>query len=753
VLWPGAFCGYAALTAAFAWPLPIHLASAFPHDALDPAFITWILSWNARALPLTAHWWDAPMFWPAGGTIGLSEHLVGISVLTTPMQWLGASPLTAHNLAFLLSFPLSALAAHALVVAIVRRHDAGVLAGLIFGFSPYRTSQLSHMQVLWAFGMPLALFALHKHTERPDRAWLGVFGAAWLLQALANGYYLMFFPVLLACWVLWFAAGHSRAQTLWIAGTWTIASVPLIPFLLGYHRIQGALNLERRFGEIDAMSADLTALFAAPPALMLWHRLSEGSRPEAELFPGALALILVFCGVLVAAWRRQGAAVGAAPLRIARLILAVIAVAIVAIAISPLVVGPWKIALGNRVILSVGSPDKPLSIALLVIAVAVAIGPTAVDLWRRRSAFAFYALAALLMFVLSFGPRPKLAGTRVLFRAPYEWLMALPGFSGLRVPARFGMLFVLCLSIAAALAFARLTSSFGRRARIALAAVAAIIVIVESWAPITLAAVPAPIAALQHETGPIIELPLGDMEHDSAALYRSIGHRRPIVNGYSGYVPPHYEILKIALAMGDAGVLDELARDAGLTIAIERGGEFARLSELVTIHPRYQVTAADATRLVYRIPAAPNPLPAAAGERLPVASIAPNFQLADAGRLVDGDPLTMWNSGRPQAGDEQLTIDLGRERDVTLVRVELGSYLYGFPRRLAVDCADEAAIWTACWEGSAAALTLRGVLDNPRNPALTIRVDRAGVRRIRLSQIAVDHDKAWSVAELAVFGR
>ena len=279
------------------------------------------------------------------------------------------------------------------------------------------------------------------------------------------------------------------------------------------------------------------------------------------------------------------------------------------------------------------------------------------------------------------------------------------------------------------------------------------IVMAESWASMTLVAAPPPNPAFQHETGPIIELPLGVAGRDIAALYRSIGHRRPIVNGYSGYTPPHYAVLRIAIDLGDPEVIEELARAEGLTIAIERGAQFARLSELVTVHPRHQVIAADATWVVFRVPAASSPLPGEVGQGLPIAAIMPNLQPADAGHLVDGDPRTVWNSGRPQVGDEQLTIDLGRERNVTLVRVELGPYLLDFPRRLAVDCAGEAVTWSTCWEGSAAALTLRGVLDNPGNPALTVRVDRAGVRRIRLRQIASDGDKAWSVAEVAVFGR
>ena len=210
--WLVATAGYPALTVLMTWPLATHLSSAFPHDAIDPALNSWILWWNANHAPLTAAWWNAPNFWPATGALSLSEHLLGISVLTSPLQWAGAGPLTAYNVAFLISYPLSALAAHALAFALARRHDAAAISGLVFGFNPYRTAQMAHVQMLWVFGMPVALYALHKYLETRARRWLVVFAAAWLMQALANGYLLLFFPVLLCVWLLWFGAAPSQRR-------------------------------------------------------------------------------------------------------------------------------------------------------------------------------------------------------------------------------------------------------------------------------------------------------------------------------------------------------------------------------------------------------------------------------------------------------------------------------------------------------------------------------------------------------------
>src|SRR5262249_54257352 len=134
------------------------------------------------------------------------------------------------------------------VFALVKRHDAAALGALMFAFNPYRVAQIPHIQMLWVFGMPLSLAALHRFVEDGRRIWLVLFGASWLVLALSNGYYLLFFPVLLVCWLVWFA-GRRPADALAITITWMVASLPLLPFLLKYRQIHNALHMVRGIGE------------------------------------------------------------------------------------------------------------------------------------------------------------------------------------------------------------------------------------------------------------------------------------------------------------------------------------------------------------------------------------------------------------------------------------------------------------------------------------------------------------------------
>ena len=752
--WVVAGIAYTGLAVILTWPVAASLASAFPHDAFDPALNAWILWWNAHALPLTARWWNAPNFWPISGALAFSEHLLGISVVSTPLLRLGVDPVTTYNVMLLISYPLTALAAHGLAFAIVRRHGPASLAGLIMGFSPYRVAQIPHLQMLWAFGMPLVLLAAHRYIEHGARVWLLVLGAAWLMLALSNSYYLLFFAVLFGGWILWFAAGAPR-RAMAIGATWIVFSLPLIPILWSYAAIHRAHGLARRFDEIESFGADLTALFTTTPEMILWRPLSVAGRGEGQLFPGAVALALVVGGALLGMFGDRSRRPLKRPcIDVIHRVLVGLALVGTIIALSPLTIGPWQIALAGRSILSVSSPEKPLTLVAVLAVAAFLTSAAFADLWRRRSVAAFYTLAAIAMLAFSWGPHPRLSGAPFLFRGPYAALLRLPGFSEVRVPARFGMLVVLCVAVAAALAFARLTNGLDARRRRLIAIVCGIAIIAESWPAITVSAPAKTIPALQESQliGPVIELPLGESWLDAPAQFRGIAHGRPVVNGYSGYAPPHYRLLSIALRLDDGEVLDGLTSATPLVAVLNRREEVERWRRLVEGR-RGELLSKDADFEIYQLPRDPRPA-VRGGDPLPIRTIEASADADGVSRMLDGNVDTIWNSLRVQAGGEFIVVDLGANRDVASIRLTSGPFVGDYPRRLAVDCAaDGVDVWEPCWKGSIAGFLLRSLLDNEGPAAAAIPLERNGVRRLRLTQTAVDPLNGWSIAEIAVLGR
>src|SRR5262249_39515069 len=210
-------------------PLVWHLPSRVPHDLGDPLLSTVILWWNAHHVPLSHEWWNATFFWPAQGSLTLSDHRLGERLLATPLQWLGLGPLAAYNITLLATFPACALAAHWLAYTLTRRHDASVIAGLAFGFNPYRFAHIEHLELLAAFGMPIALVALHRYAADSRRRWLVLLAAALVLQALLCSYYFLFFFVLLPLWMVWFLRPRMLASSIGIAAASAAAGIPASP--------------------------------------------------------------------------------------------------------------------------------------------------------------------------------------------------------------------------------------------------------------------------------------------------------------------------------------------------------------------------------------------------------------------------------------------------------------------------------------------------------------------------------------------
>src|SRR5436190_6822188 len=212
-------------------------------------------------MPFSSAWWNAPAFYPAPGVLSFSENLLGLSVIATPLQWLGAGPQAAYNVVFFLTFPLSALGAYLLVYELTKRRDAAFIAGLLFGFAPYRIAHLPQIQSLASFPMPFALLGLHRYLRLsidaqgvpsevggrdPKLKWLALFAAGWFLQGYCNGYYLLFFSVFVGLWVLWFASPWRRPrQFLAISVAWLVAAIPVLPMLLRYRAIHASFGFAR----------------------------------------------------------------------------------------------------------------------------------------------------------------------------------------------------------------------------------------------------------------------------------------------------------------------------------------------------------------------------------------------------------------------------------------------------------------------------------------------------------------------------
>ena len=749
-----AFVLYAVLTVALTFPLILHLSATVPHDLGDPLVSTSILWWNAHVVPLTARWWDGFAFFPSAGTLAFSDHRLGESLIASPLQWLGLGAVAAYNVTLLLTFPLCALSAHWLGFRLTKRHDAAAIAGLVYGFNPYRIAHIEHLELLAAFAMPPTLVALHDFVSTHRTRSLVLFVAALIVTGLCTSYYLLFFTVLIALWMIWFLRVSDWRTAGAIVAGGLASVVALLPIAIGFWHIHQQYGFARPFEAIATLSADLTSFATASPMLALWGWTSGLNGPERQLFPG-LTIVLLIAGVGLKVIRQEPVDRDRRGPGIISMTFAAVAVLCVAVALAAKTFGPRRLSLGP-IALTIGVPFKPLSLGILAFGIAILMSAPVRDAFRRRSAFAFYVLATGALLVCALGPTPKFLGQQFWYEAPYAWLMRLPLFSSsVRVPARFMMPAILTLSAAGAIAFARLRIG-ARNRRIAAVAIAAAVV-AEGWmSGLPLPAVPEAWNRSDiSRFAAVVELPINaDFFADMAAMFRATRHGRPLINGNSGYDPPEYWALRVASEEHDWSALRAYTSAGPVLIAIPRArDERGRIVEEVRALDGAKYLDADGRWTFLELPAAAAPRVCDATATR-VVSARDNAGPVDIHLLTDRDPRTRWSTpDNAQSDGDMLELDLEQPTKPCDIQLSVGAIVPDYPRALSVATSIDRQHWDVVFEGSTAAETIRGAIAVPRD----VRIDIVPTRDVPAQYIRLRLERSqakwpWVVADVVVKG-
>ncbi len=695
-----AVAGYLVVALALLWPLPLKLTTHMTGDPFgDPLLNAWILGWDADRLRHGLQGlWQAPLFYPAPDTLAWSEHLLGIAVFVAPLYWLTGNIVLVYNIALLGSIVLAGLGMYLLARELTGRRDAAWLAGLLFACLPYRVAQLTHLQVLMAGWMPLAMLGLHRYFRTGSVHALAGFVAAYLLTALSNGYYLFFLAVPVSILVGWHLVDRvsRRDRVLPTIGVLVAAVLTILlalaPVIAAYLRVSETQGFTRTRGEMVAYSATPAAYGAVSSSLRFWSASLPTGRNERELFPG------------------------------------------------------------------------------LTLAVLAAVGLVA---GRRRADVRIYALVALAAFLMALGPEPDL-GVGRWRTGPYDWLLWLPGVSGLRVPARFAIVVYLGLTVLAGVGAAWLLARAAPRLALAAVALVTLGTIVEGLPAIPMAPTTPDLslARVAYEwvrdqpRGPMLELPVGGTRQSVRYLAGTLVHGNRIVNGYSGHGsaledffggPPSgepnnaSELVRAARAVGVRYLLvhehlfSDRAFAAGLVRAVRENHEHVE-----------GVHEFDTTAVVVLRPM-PTASPVLLDPVLPLSGcqIGVSHNADAAARGVDGDVATRWLTGVPQRGDEWLIVRCRDARVLTGLELQVTRRSYSdYPRRLAIERATDGVSFEPLWEGGVVAELAVSVARSDRPTAIRISLPPTPFRAVRLRQTGqTPRLWFWSIDELQLRGR
>ncbi len=261
---------YFALTIVLTWPLGRNLASNVPGDYGDPLLVSWIMGWVMTQLTAmltgdtaaVAGFWHAPIFFPERNTLALSEHFTAQSVQALPVWWATGNLILSYSVVTILTFVLTALGTSLLVHDITGSRLAGVVAGLMAAFNPYRLLfEVSHLHVLSMQWLPFALLGLHRFIRLGSTAWLA-FGAVSIVALnLSSGYYMLYAGPFIVLFVLVDILLHRTLldRRIWVGLAVATLCVGLIttPFVVPYLNMQQQHRFARPLQEVVAYSATL----------------------------------------------------------------------------------------------------------------------------------------------------------------------------------------------------------------------------------------------------------------------------------------------------------------------------------------------------------------------------------------------------------------------------------------------------------------------------------------------------------------
>jgi hypothetical protein len=702
---------FAAIAIATTYPLVGHLTSALPAGLGDPAFVTFLLAWDAdRIANGFREFWEAPYLFPHPHTLAYSEHMLGVAVFTAPFEWLSRNPVLAYNIAFLGSYVLAGAGVYLLARLLWERRDAACLAGLAFVLSPYRMGQLTHLQVLMAGWMPLSLWALHRYLASGSRRALAGFASAFLLQALSNGYYLFFFSFAVAV-VIAIELVHPRLPRRRLLGELAVAmagaGAALSPFASTYISVQRQNAFHRGGEEFFHYAARLGDYLTTGPGGWTWGGLLHIGEPERQLYPG---IFMIGCAAL-------GVTTGVMSRRIA----------------PP----------GNRL--------------------------------ARIRGLVTYALIVLVGLCLSLGPGDW---------RPYGlFVRYVPGFSGMRVPARAGIVAHLGLAVLAAAGAARVLERLPRRrALIATIAMGALIVIegrsalsVDPFPPVDRRLDrPAYEWLRESPPGAAIELRITQQNdfHPFTLFYQfnTLIHRHRIVNGYSGWPSILQEFLG-----GPAAPFDDPAAVPEVLRALRAiGVRYLLLHEWTYTDPEQPARIAAAVRgamdqiieehrfdrtVVWRLAAVsslPQPPAPAPMQRIDPGSLtlAASHTAARLRYLFDGDIETRWITGTRQAGDEWLEMRLQQPGDIGRLRIETSPRgLIDYPRHLVAESVDDHGMTRALFDSSILSRLIESLAADDRRAPIDLDFPPNRTAILRIRQTGRTHRWFWGVHELTLWRR
>jgi hypothetical protein len=527
-------------------------------DLWDAKLTAWILHWDyTQTLRDPLNLFQAPILHPARYVLAFSENLYGAAVFGFPLYAAGFSPIVVYNVVLLVGMLLSGWSAWALARYITGDAGASLVAGIVYGFLPYKLSQIAHFHMQWGPFLPLVFLFLLRYFDEGRRRDAVLFGIALAWSAIACIQY-AFFTTFLVAVVFAFElvrgipdrSRRTRGALLALA----LSGLAALPFAAPYKKASEIYRMRRTVGEMTFYSAKPGYFLSAGDRNKLWGPLTTRFRgPEGDFFPGLLALSLAVVPVLML--RRSAASPAPGPevrpwgRRAAR---ALDVTAVVLVAVWLVVRSTPHLKIGPMSLGDAGRVQVLFTVAVFVrLAFAFPLNSryrNLADFLRRQP---LDPRVLLLLLVAAAGVLISLGGNTPYYRFLFLTFGAV--FRAIRAASRGVILFQIALAVLAAWGLALMIRRRSAGDRWAAIAIAIGLITVEYRAfPLTMMPYEwAPGSVYQwlrgvKIPGAVVEWPFG-FPFDCEYTLLQAEHGQPLVNGYMSYFPPGYVELDVLL--------------------------------------------------------------------------------------------------------------------------------------------------------------------------------------------------------------
>ena len=566
------FAGVACVTT---FPLVMNLSSRLPGEvAGDNLTFLWNIWWGREALAhgATAFFYSPLLFAPFGFNLTLHTH-------TALQAMLGAvalgrfSSVSAQNLLILATLTLNGFSAFLFARDRTNSSAPAVMAGAVFGVSPYVSAHLlGHFSLISVWCLPLFLWCITRAVERRSPRWSFLAGLTFVAVAYTDYYYLVYCSILAVC-IAVSGTGllSARVEPVRLRRTTMLAFVSVLAVLatlVGIISVTGGLDTTVfgiRINATESTNLVTTGWFIVLSAVYIRLRprvsirVAEARPALVERLrlavPGIIAVVVGVLPILQGTFMPWRSGDYTAPTHFWRSGPGGIDLLTLALGNSfhPLT-GGWTAATYQRLGIDRIEGSGWLGI-LPTMCLVLGVWRAGANRDLRRT-----VAAAIAFFIWSLGPWLTIAGFRTGVLLPANFLGLVPVLSNARMPGRA----IVVTSLAVAMLGARMVAALPVRQRNFVATVATLFVLVEY--------LPAPYPSISLEVprmysqlrsagpGSVIELPMGlrdgfgqvGMFDDRTLLYQ-MQHGHPLVGGFAARIPEsvraRYESLPVVRSL------------------------------------------------------------------------------------------------------------------------------------------------------------------------------------------------------------